>query len=157
MNIIEIPVIGSRYSEKEKFYTLLSGDTLRNFEGFDLGLLKLDEDNFLYFYFMNMENDNFRYLWDIIIPHAIGCILVCEWRDHQSIDDNLKIIEYLERRFSTSLHICSLPAAEDVPESLINEELQQSGQRKLYLFEHENKEAVKNILIQVLDSQTSQL
>ena len=156
MNIIEIPVIGSRYSEKEKFYTLLSGDTLRNFEGFDLGSLKLDEDNFLYFYFMNMENDNFRYLWDIIIPHAIGCILVCEWRDHQSIDDNLKIIEYLERRFSTSLHICSLPAGEDVPESLINEELQQSGQRRLYSFEPENKEAVKNIILQVLDNQHPQ-
>jgi signal recognition particle receptor subunit beta len=153
MNIIEIPVIGSRYSEKEKFYTLLTGETLRNFEGFDLGLLKLDDDNYVYFYFMTMENDTFRYLWDIIIPHAIGCILVCEWRDHQSIDDNLKIIEYLETRFSTPLHICSLPASQDVPESYLNEELQQNNQRKLYSFDPENKESVKNILIQIVDSQ----
>ena len=104
---------------------------------------------------MNMENDNFRYLWDLIIPHALGCILVCEWRDHQSIDENLKIIEYLEKRFSTILHICSLPAGEEIPEPYLNEELQKHGQRKLYSFDPAEKESVKNILLQVLESQAS--
>ncbi len=150
MNIIEIPVIGSRSSEKEKFYTLLSGDALRNFEGFDLGLLKLDEENFLYFYFMNIENETYHYLWDIIIPHAVGCVLICEWRDHQSVDDNLKTIEYLERRFATPLHICSLPVSDEMPVSFINEELEHSDQRKLYSFEPENKESAKGILLNVL-------
>lgn len=151
MNIIEIPVIGSRYSGKEKLFTLLSDTSLRNFEGFDLGLLKLDDENALYFYFMNMENENYFYLWDIIIPHAVGCLLICEWQDHQSVDDNLKTIEYLERRFSTPLHICSLPASEEVPESFINEELEK-GQRKLYSFDPENKESAKDILLQVLEN-----
>ena len=151
MNIIEVPVIGSRSSGKEKIYTLLSGDALRNFEGFDLGLLKLDEENFLYFYFMNIENETYHYLWDIIIPHAVGCVLICEWRDHQSVDDNLKTIEYLERRFSTPLHICSLPPSDEVPESFINEELEHGGQRKLYSFDPENKESAKDILLNVLD------
>ena len=151
MNIIEIPVIGSRSSGKEKIYTLLSGDALRNFEGFDLGLLNLDEENFLYFYFMNIENETYHYLWDIIIPHAVGCVLICEWRDHQSVDDNLKTIEYLERRFSTPLHICSLPASDEVPESFINEELEHNGQRKLYSFDPESKESAKDILLKVLD------
>ena len=152
MNIIEIPVIGSRYSGKEKLFTLLSENSLRNFEGFDLGLLKLDEENYLYFYFMNMENENYRYLWDIIIPHAVGCILICEWRDHQSVDENLKTIDYLERRFSTAIHICYLPASEDVPESYINEELEQSGQRKLYSFDPSSKDSAKDILLNVLGS-----
>jgi len=152
MNIIEIPVFGSQSSEKEKLYTLLSGDALRNFEGFDLGLLKLDEENFLYFYFMNVENENYRYLWDIIIPHALGSILICEWRNHQSVDENLKVIEYLERRFATSLHICSLPAGGEVPDTYINEELEHGGQRKLYTFDPESKESAKNILLKVLDS-----
>jgi hypothetical protein len=151
MNIIEVPVIGSRSSGKEKIYTLLSGDALRNFEGFDLGLLNLDEENFLYFYFMNIENETYHYLWDIIIPHAVGCVLICEWRDHQSVDDNLKTIEYLERRFSTPLHICSLPASDEVPESFINEELEHNGQRKLYSFDPESKESAKDILLKVLD------
>jgi len=150
MNIIEIPVIGSRYSGKEKLFSLLSENALRNFEGFDLGLLKVDEDNFLYFYFMNMENESYRYLWDIIIPHAVGCILICEWRDHQSVDENLKTIDYLERRYSTSIHICSLPASEEVPESFINEELEQSGQRKLYAFDPASKDSAKDILLNVL-------
>jgi hypothetical protein len=152
MNIIEIPVIGSRYSEKESFYTLLSPDALRNFEGFDLGLLKLDEETILHFYFMNTENDTYRYLWDIIIPHAVGCLLICEWRDHQSVDDNLKTIDYLERRFSTSIHICSLPASEEVPESFINEELEHGGQRKLYSFDPKSKDSVKDILLKVLEN-----
>jgi hypothetical protein len=123
---------------------------LRNFEGFDLGLLKLDAENALYFYFMNIENESYQYLWDIIIPHALGCLLICEWRDHQSVDDNLRTVEYLESRFSTPLHICSLPASEDVPESFINEELQQ-GQRNLYSFDPENKESAKEILLSVLE------
>jgi hypothetical protein len=152
MNIIELPVIGSRYSGKEKFFSLLSGDALRNFEGFDLGLLKLDEENSLYFYFINMENENYQYLWDIIIPHAVGCLLICEWRDHQSVDDNLKTIEYLEMKFSTPLHICSLPASDDVPESFINEELEHGSQRKLYSFDPESKNSVKDILLKVLES-----
>lgn len=150
MNILEIPVIGSRNSGKEKFFTLLSKDALRNFEGFDLGLLKLNEDNIIHFYFLNMENESHRYLWDIIIPHAVGCLLVCEWRDHQSVDDNLKIIDYLEQRFSTSIHICSLPASEEVPESYIKDELAQGGQRNLYSLDPESKDSVKDILIKVL-------
>ena len=151
MNIIEIPVIGSRDSGKEKLYTLLSGEALRNFEGFDLGLLKLDKDTALHFYFMNMENESYKYLWDIIIPHSIGCLLVCEWRDHQSVDDNLKTIEYLERRFSLPLHICSLPVSDEVPESFINEELEHGSDRKLYSFDPENKESAKQILLDLLD------
>jgi hypothetical protein len=99
---------------------------------------------------MNLENESYQYLWDIIIPHALGCVFICEWRDHQSVDDNLRTIEYLERRFSTPLHICSLPASEDVPESFINEELQQ-GQRNLYSFDPENKESAKEILLSVLE------
>jgi len=152
MNIIEIPVIGSRYSGKENLYTQLSGDALRNFEGFDLGLIKLDDENSLYFYFMNMENEVYKYLWDIIIPHAVACVLVCEWRDHQSVDDNLRTIEHLERRFSTTIHICSLPASDEVPESFIEEELAQGGLRQLHSFNPESKESIKDILLKVLDS-----
>jgi len=152
MNIIELPVIGSRNSGKEKLFSLLSGDALRNFEGFDLGLLKLDEENTLHFYFMNMENENYKYLWDIIIPHSIGCLLICEWHDHQSVDDNLKTIEYLERRFDSPLHICSLPVSEEVPESFIYEELEHGSDRKLYSFDPEKKESAKEILLNVLES-----
>jgi hypothetical protein len=151
MKIIELPVIGSRSSQKENLYNLLCENALRNFEGFDLGLLKLDEEYAIHFYFMNMENENYYYLWDIILPHAIGCVLVCEWQNHQSVDINLKTIEYLERRFSTPLYICSIPANEEVPESFINEELQK-GQRKLFSFNPENKESAKEILISVLES-----
>ena len=115
----------------------------------------MDEENYLYFYFMNMENETYRYLWDIIIPHAVGCVLICEWRDHQSVDENLKTIDYLERRFSTSLHICSLPASEEVPESFINEELAHGAQRILHPFDPESKDSVKDILIKVIDSKSS--
>jgi hypothetical protein len=151
MNIIELPVIGSRESGKEKLFTLLSDNSLRNFEGFDLGLIQLDDDNAIYFYFLNMENETYQYLWDIIIPHSVGCVLICEWQDHQSVDDNLKTIDYLERRFSTPLHICSLPVTEEVPESFINEELDQ-GQRNLSSFDPQSKESAKEILLKVLEN-----
>ena len=135
MDLLEIPVIGSRDSDKEKIYTLLSDLPLRNFLGLDFGLLNLDKESALYFYFLSQENENYMYLWDIIIPHAVGCILICNWRDPQSIEVNLKTIEYIEQRFSTPLHICSLPTEEDLPNDIIKEELEQSGDRNSYLFD----------------------
>jgi len=78
MNILEIPVIGSRKSEKENLYSLLSDQPLRKFEGLDVGSLPLSADLELYLYFLNQEDDNYLYLWDLIIPYAIGCIVVCE-------------------------------------------------------------------------------
>jgi hypothetical protein len=150
MNVLEIPVIGNRDSEKEKIYTLLSDMPLRNFLGLDFGLLNLDEEIALYFYFLNQENENYLYLWDIIIPHAIGCILICNWRDPQSIEENLKTIEYIEQRFSTPLHICSLPTDEELPNDIIKEELEQSGDRKSYLFDPKSKKSVKDILTRVI-------
>jgi len=51
INILEIPVIGSRDSEKEKIYSLCSNQALRKFEGMDFGFLKLDGDLSIYFLF----------------------------------------------------------------------------------------------------------
>jgi hypothetical protein len=151
MNILEIPIIGKHQSETEKIYTLISKQPLRNFEGFDFGLLNLDKDLSVYFYFLNQENENYLYFWDIIIPHAVGCILIFDWGDPQSIERNLKTIEYLENNFSTPLHICTIPSESDLPESLIKEELERIGERRLYTFDPTKKESAKNILLQVID------
>jgi len=150
MNILELPVLGSHQDQTEKIYTLLADQPLRNFEGFDLGVLELDKDLQIYFYFMNQENENYHYLWDLIIPHAVGCLLVFNWLDAQSIELNLRTIEYIEGRFSTPLHICSLPADSDIPDDLIKEELEMNGKRRLYTFDPESKDSVKHILSQVL-------
>ena len=150
MNILELPVLGSRHNQTEKIFTLLSNQPLRNFEGFDLGVLDLDKDLQVYFYFLNQESENFHYLWDLIIPHAIGCLLVFNWQDAQSIELNLRTIEYIEGRFSTPLHICSLPTNSDIPDDLIKEELEMNGKRRLYTLNPESKESVKQILLQVL-------
>jgi len=154
MNILELPVLGSQRDQTEKFYTLLSDQPLRNFEGFDLGVLELDKDLHIYLYFINQENDNYHYLWDLIFPHAIGCLLVFSWLDAQSVELNLRTIEYIERRFSTPLHICSLPAESNVPDELIKEELEMSGKRRLYTFDPNSKDSVKDILLEVISAES---
>ena len=53
MDILEIPVIGSRKSEKEILFSLLSDQPLRKFEGLDAGILHLTKDLEIYFYFLN--------------------------------------------------------------------------------------------------------
>ena len=150
MNILELPVIGNRDNDKDKIFTLLSDQPLRNFEGLDFGCLKLEEDLMIYLYFLNQENDNYRYLWDIVIPHTLGCILVCDWKNSQLIEENLRTIEYIEQKFNTPLHVCSLPASGEVPESLIEEELKQNGERQIYSFDPTKKESAKNILLEVI-------
>lgn len=150
MTILEIPVLGSHQNHAEKIYSLLSEQSLRNFEGFNLGVVKLDKDLFIYFYFLIQENESYHYLWDLLIPHAIGCLLVFDWHEPQSIERNLRTIEYIEGRFSTPLHICSLPAENDIPDDLIKEELEMNGKRQVYNFNPTSKESVKQILLQVL-------
>lgn len=150
MNILEIPVIGNRNNEKEKIFSLLSDQPIRNFEGLDFGFLKLNSDLAIYLYFLNQESENYKYLWDIIIPHSIGCVLVFDWRSSQLIEENLKTIEYIEKRFSTPMHICSLPTDDEMPDDLIREELEQGSRRHLYTFNPNNKESVKDILLKVV-------
>jgi hypothetical protein len=152
MNILELPVLGSQQNQMEKIYSLLSDRSLRSFEGFDLGILELDKDSCIYYYFLNQENENYHYLWDLVIPHALGCLLVFDWLDPKSIERNLRTIDYIEGRFSTPLHICSLPAESDIPDDLIREELEMNGERRLYPFDPGSKDSAKQILLQVLRS-----
>ena len=152
MNIIEIPVIGSRHNQTENLYYLLSNQSLRNFEGMDMGRLDLDKMNQIYFYFLSQENEQYHNLWDLIIPHAIGCILIFDWLDPRSIENNLQTIEYIEERFTTPLHICSLPAENDIPDDLIKEELEVRGNRHIYTFDPTDKESAKEILLRLLQS-----
>lgn len=152
MNIIEIPVIGSRNNQIEKFFYLLSNNSLRNFEGLDLGILHLDSNFQVYFYFLNQDNEQYYYIWDLVIPHAPGCILIFNWEDPRSIESNLKTIEYVEKRFLTPLHICSLPSYQDIPDDLIKEELQIHGNRRIYTFDPERKDSAKEILRGVFDN-----
>lgn len=153
MNIIELPVIGNRYNQIESLFSLLSENSLRNFEGLDLGIIDLDQDNQIYFYFFSQENEHYHYLWDLIIPHAMGCILIFDWQDPRSIENNLQTIEYIEERFSTPLHICSLPAENDIPDDLIKEELGTHPNRWLYTFDPSSKESAKKMLLQLLENQ----
>jgi hypothetical protein len=152
MDILELPILGSRNNNKEKFYSLLTDKPLRNFEGFDLGHLNLGDDLSVYMYFLNQENENYHYLWDIIFPHVIGCILICDWSDPLSIEQNLKSIEYIDHHFNTPLHICSLPGTSDLPDSFIQEELELTGNRYLYTFDPESKDSAKNILMGILNT-----
>ncbi len=152
MNIIELPVIGSRHNRIEDIYHLFSEHSLRNFEGMDLGILDLDNENQIYFYFLCQENEQYHYLWDLVIPHAIGCILIFDWLDPRSIENNLQTIEYIEERFSTPLHICSLPAENDIPDDLIKEELEVHGNRHLYTFDPTSIDSAKEILLHLLES-----
>ncbi|TFG94792.1 MAG: hypothetical protein E4H13_14340 [Calditrichales bacterium] len=152
MKILEIPVIGRTNNDKEKIYSLLSEQPLRNFEGFNFGALKLDEDISFYFYFLSQENKSHYHIWDIVIPHAAGCLLIFDWNDLASVEDNFKTIEYLEKKFNTPLHICSLPTANELPENLIKEELELGENRYLYSFNPDDKASAKEILNGFLDS-----
>ncbi len=151
MDILEIPVIGNRNKDKEKIYTLLSDQPLRNFEGMDFGLLNVENKLSIYFYFLNQENKQYQFLWDIVLPHAIGSILVCDWQDPQTIEENLITIEYIEHRFETPMHICSLPMSADLPDDIIKEELEKGSNRKLHAFDPSSKESAKNILLDVIN------
>ena len=147
MNILEIPVIGNRRNDIEKFYSLLSDQPLRKFEGLDVGYLHLENSIAIYFYFLDQENEDYFYLWDLIIPHAIGCVVLCDMGNSEIFEKNVETIERLKKSYHTPLHICSFPVdGETVVELPVNAE-----QEFLY-FDPQDKESVKTILLKVLDS-----
>jgi hypothetical protein len=152
MNILEIPVIGSRKNDKEKLFSLISDRNIRKFEGLDVGFLQLSADTGIYFYFLNQENKEYYYLWDLIIPHAIGCIVVCDLSNSEIFAKNVSIIKYLEQRYRTPLHICALPVHGLEPTILKTKGFHETHGRQFQYFDPRNKETVKTILIKVLQA-----
>lgn len=153
MNILEIPVIGSRKSEKESIYSLLSDQSLRKFEGLDVGSFSLSKNLEIYFYFLNQEDNDYLYLWDLIIPYSIGCIVVCEPSIPEIFSRNVEVIEKLESYYSTPLVLCSI--SEPQGDQQISQEIQPSEQsnREFQYFNPMDKKSAKDILIKLIDSQ----
>jgi hypothetical protein len=152
MKVLEIPVIGSRKSEKEKLFTLLANKPLRKFEGLDIGFMELREAHFIYFYFLNQESEDYYYLWDLILPFAPGCIVVCDFGNTEIFSRNVEIIELLRKRYDTPLHICSLPVAGEEPAALNSGILKENGQKEFHYFNPRDKNSAKDILQSLLSS-----
>jgi len=152
MNILEIPVISSRKNDKEKLFSLLSDQSIRKFEGLDVGHLQLDSGLDIYFYFLNQENEEYYYLWDLIIPHAIGCIMVCDLSNSDIFEKNVQVIQYLEQRYSTPLHICALPVHGLEPTVLKTKGFEEAQGREFQYFNPDDKETAKKILLKFIKS-----
>jgi signal recognition particle receptor subunit beta len=153
MNILEIPVIGSRKSEKESLYSLLSNQPLRKFEGLDVGSLTLSKDLELYLYFLNQEDDNYLYLWDLIIPYAMGCIVVCDPSIPEIFTRNVEIIEKLESDYTTPLLLCSISELPDEQNNSNDMPPPEHSNRKFQYFNPQDKKSAKDILIRLLESE----
>lgn len=155
MNIIELPVIGSRRSEKEKLFTLLSEQPLRKFEGLDAGYLSLADDVNILMYFINQENEDYYYLWDLIIPRALGVLVVCDLASTEIFEKNVETIEFVKKRYSTSLFVCSLPVQGEEPAVLKSGDMVPDDIDEFMYFNPDQKESAKNILLKMLASVSS--
>jgi len=106
---------------------------------------------FLYiFYFLDQENENYLYLWDLLIPHAIGCVVVCEFNKPEIFKKNVEIIENIENRYQTPLHICTLLSETEIPGDIENKEFSGEENRKVIQFDPSNKTSAKDILLEIL-------
>jgi hypothetical protein len=152
MDILEIPVIGSRKSEKEILFSLLSDKPLRKFEGLDTGILHLNEDLEIYFYFLNQEDDNYTYLWDLIIPYAIGCIVICNPSNPEIFEKNVEVIESLETRYNTPIYPCTIVNGEQDSPVLAENDQQADTERKFLHLNPKEKSSAKNILLTLINS-----
>lgn len=150
MNVIEIPVIGSRRSEKERLFTLLSDQPLRKFEGLDAGYLSLADDVDILLYFMNQESEDYYYLWDLIIPRALGVLIVCDLGTPEIFEKNVETIEFVKKRYGTSLFVCSLPVQGEEPAVLKSGELAPDDIAEFMYFDPDSKASAKNVLLKML-------
>ncbi len=151
MNILEIPVIGSWKSEKEKLFTLLTDKGLRKFEGLDVGYLHLDTDQAIYFYFINQESEEYKYLWDLIIPHAVGCVVVCDLENAEVFEKNVETIEFLRDRYTKNIFICSLPVHGEEPSVLKSKRLVSDDVTQFMFFDPRDKSSAKQVVAKILE------
>ena len=148
--ILEIAIISSRTSEKEKLYSLLSDTPLRNFQGLKFGSINIDQEHDIYLYFLNQENETYYYLWDLIIPHTVSCLVMCDWDDQEILESNLAILEKLEEEYFTPIHICVFKLQEKIDPILQKEGLLLDKNKKLLFFDPEDKNTAKNVLLDLL-------
>ncbi len=151
MKVLEIPVIGSSKTEKEKLYTLLSEEPVRNFRGLDFGSVQLSKDFVIYLYFLNQENENYDFLWDLIIPHSIGCLVVCDLESEEIAVANISVIDQLLGKFSTPLHICTLKRHKDLPDILKERGFDIENNLELLYFDPSDKNSAKDILLNIIN------
>ena len=155
MNILEIPVFGDTSTETEKLFSLLTEKPLRNFHGLNFGNLKLDNDLSVYLYFLNQEKENYFYLWDLIIPHSICSIVICDWRNEEAFKANLKAIEHIKNRFKTPLQICAIKTEESAPAFVKQSGINFDDDDQILFLDTQNKESAKKILLKAIESSGS--
>lgn len=146
MDILEIAVIGSKDSKKENLYSLLSDTPIRNFQGLNFGALTLAENLQIFLYFLNQEDDTYTYLWDLIIPHTYCCLILIEWDQEEVFGETIKLIERMEQKFQTPLHICSFKPENNINPLLIEHSFNLNDNQKFVFFDPSDKDSAKKVL-----------
>ena len=144
----ELAIIGSQKTEKEILFTLLSDEPLRNFQGLKFGKLNLDEDKIIHFYFLNQEKES--YVWDLIIPHSIAVIIVCDFDSPQILNENLLVIERIQNSYTTPHFICPYQSTENIIEQLERYGLDIKKDNRILEFDQKDRENAKKILVDVM-------
>jgi hypothetical protein len=148
MNVIEIAIIGSQKTDKEMLFSLLSDKPLRNFQGLKFGELNLDKDKSIYYYFLNQEKES--YVWDLIIPHSVAVIVVCDFDYPQILNENLLVIERLENSYTTPYFICPFQSKENIIEEMEKYGIDIKNDNRILEFDHKDRGNAKKVLTNVL-------
>ena len=130
----------------------MSDQPLRKFEGLDAGILHLSKDLEIYFYFLNQEDDNYTYLWDLIIPYAIGCIVICDPSNPEIFEKNVELIESLETHYNTPIYPCVIADGKEDSPVFAEKDQQADTERNFLHLNPKEKKSAKNVLLKLIDS-----
>lgn len=153
MQIVEIPVVVNESIDCAALFSSIGQSELRRYEGMDFSSVQLDESHQVYFYFLDQAKPQYHYLWDMIIPHSPGCLVVCDWKNKDILDQSMKSLEYLENRFSTPAYACVLGTPDSLPESLKESGFTLGSDKRLRFLTTSDKESVKKVLAGIFDNQ----
>jgi hypothetical protein len=100
---------------------------------------------------LNQENEEHLYLWDLIIPRSIGCLVVCDLGNTEIFEKNVEVIERMKERYSTDLYICSLPVEGEEPAVLKSKGLVPDDVTEFLYFNPQDKKSAKTILLSIVN------
>ena len=138
MNIFEVVVLTDNYLNFQEAIDRLNDQPLRSLEGMDFKRLPLDKDTEIYLYVFDHETESYLHLWDLIIPHAVGVMLVFDWMNELAGSRYMDTLSYLEKRFDTPVTVVQAGPADSLPEVL-------QGKRVITV-QPDDKESLKQAL-----------
>ncbi len=99
MRVGEILIVGPKSVKKEALLQRLCDRVEIQKKGIQVGWLSLDNEMLLQFYGIHWNRFAKSYAWELLVPKALGVIVLFDWDRPETVQTAEEIVEYFQGNF----------------------------------------------------------